>query len=126
MRKRFTADIELSERDMKAFLEIVAANALTFTMHDIPNDTPAPIRRHTNGHAKPITQVFPKDLMIHVTNKPLHGLTAQQLVVLGKLRTQYGDKPFRKGEGSSRIMREITGGSSCMTSLCRSGHLAAP
>jgi|SRR5262245_6862885 len=124
MRKRFTCDIELSEEDMHAFLEIVAQNAIAFSMQDIDE------RTHTraNGHGFHVKHKridFPKHSTIHITSKAHSHLLGQSRDVLEALRSKYGMLPFRKGDASREMQKQFgKGASSVMTNLCRHGYLA--
>ena len=126
MRKRFTADMDLSEADMRAFLEIVAANSRNFTMHDIPSDYP-PSSSKANGHApahRLHSLVYSKDMVVRIAPGTPSKLPPGEQRVYDTIRRRYGDTPFRKGDCSADLTREIsTGASSVLTQLCRKGYL---
>jgi hypothetical protein len=133
MRKRFTAEVEMTERDMAAFIQILAAHSVSFSMLDVSNGPSAWSARRDPSERNAKSKVngthrhneFGPRLMIHCTTKPDAPLPKYERTVLDSLRAKYGAAPFRKGEGSSAMQREHgSGASSAMTHLCRRGYLA--
>src|SRR5262245_15229489 len=128
MRRRITADIELSDIDMQAIIELIAQHAITFTMHDVakmPAACEPTARPRNHGHRSARHQQFPRNTVVYCTDKSPVTLTQSQREVLAALYSKFGSKPFNKGTAAGELRRELgESTSSTISLLCQRGHIA--